>query len=111
MNLFQPSVKRVKTVRKESRKIRLYDKPQTPLDQLLSTSSLCESNKEELLELRRRLDPFQLTETINWKLERIWDLTDYRYKPNDIKKGIPDLKDNLSSEERETLEGIANTLV
>jgi hypothetical protein len=32
MNLFQPSVKLVKTERKGSRKLRLYDKPQTPLD-------------------------------------------------------------------------------
>lgn len=109
MNLFQPSVKRVKTVRKGSRKIRIYDKPQTPLDRLLSTSSLCESKKEELLELRRRVDPFQLAETINWKLERIWDLAHYRYKPEDKKKGAQDVKEQLSSGERETLEGIAQT--
>ncbi|MFW6160151.1 MAG: hypothetical protein ACOC57_03315 [Acidobacteriota bacterium] len=109
MNQFQPSVKLVKTVRKGSRKIRIYDKPQTPLDRLLSTSSLCESKREEILELIRRLNPFQLAETVNWKLQRILDLAHYRYKPKDKKKGAQDVKEQLSSEEKEILEGIAQT--
>ena len=107
MNLFQPSVKLVKTARKGSRKIRLYDKPQTPLDRLLSTSCLSKSKREELLALRTQLDPFKLAETVNRKLERIWDLAHYRYKPKDIKKSTNDLREQLSNEEKETLEEIA----
>ncbi len=107
MNLFQPSVKLVKTVRKGSRKIRLYDKPQTPLDRLLLTSCLSKSKKEELLALRTKLDPFKLAETINRKLEGIWDLAHYRYKPKDINKSTQNLKEQLSNEEKETLEEIA----
>ena len=107
MNLFQPSVKLVKTVRKGSRKIRLYDKPQTPLDRLLMTSCLSKSKREELLALRTKLDPFKLAEIINRKLEGIWDLAHYRYKPKDIKKSTQNLKEQLSNEEKETLEEIA----
>jgi len=107
MNLFQPSVKLVKTVRKGSRKIRLYDKPQTPLDRLLSTCCLSKPKREELLTLRAKLDPFKLAETVNRKLERIWDLAHYHYKPKDIKKSTNDLREQLSNEEKETLEEIA----
>jgi hypothetical protein len=107
MNLFQPSVKLVKTVRKGSRKIRLYDKPQTPLDRLLLTSCLSKSKREELLTLRTKLDPFKLAETVNRKLEGIWNLAHYRYKPKDIKKSTKDLREQLSNEEKETLEEIA----
>jgi hypothetical protein len=107
MNLFQPSVKLIKTVRIGSRKKRIYDKPKTPLDRLLSTSSLSHAKREELLALRSQLDPFLLAETINRKLELIWDLARYRYKPKDIKKSTKDLQDQLSSAEKETLEEIA----
>lgn len=107
MNLFQPSVKLIKTVRKGSRKIRIYDKPQTPLDRLLSTYCLSKPKQEELLALRTKLDPFKLAETVNCKLERIWDLAHYRYKPKDIKKSTKDLREQLSNEEKETLEEIA----
>jgi len=107
MNLFQPSVKLIKTVRKGSRKIRIYDKPQTPLDRLLSTYCLSKPKQEELLALRTKLDPFKLAETVNHKLERIWDLAHYRYKPKDIKKSTKDLREQLSNEEKETLEEIA----
>lgn len=107
MNLFQPSVKLVKIVRRGSRKIRLYDKPQTPLDRLLATPSLSEAKRKELSALRKTLDPFELSETINKKLDRIWDLAHYRYKPKNIKKGTQNLKEQLSNEEKETLEGIA----
>lgn len=107
MNLFQPSVKLVKTVRKGLRKIRLYDKPQTPLDRLLSTPSLSQAKQKELLALRSKLDPFKLAETVNRKLERIWDLAHYHYKPKDTKKSTKDLREQLSNEEKETLEEIA----
>jgi hypothetical protein len=107
MNLYQPSVKLKKVMRKGSRKQRIYDEPRTPLDRLLSCSCIPESKRKELIALRAELNPFKLAETINRKLERIWDLAHYRYKPKDIKKNTKDLREQLSSEEKKTLEEIA----
>ncbi len=110
MNLFQPSVKLIKTVRKGSRNNRIYDRPQTPLDRLLASGYLSQKRGEELKALRERLNPFSLSERINKKLERIYDLAHYRYKlTDDEKKGRSELN-KLSSVEKETLEAIAQAL-
>jgi hypothetical protein len=61
MNLFQPSVKLLRTVRTGSRKKRIYDQPQTPLDRLLVCGDLPNKRSEELKALRQRLDPFSLS--------------------------------------------------
>lgn len=107
MNLFQPSVKLQKTIRKGSRKKRVYDKPQTPLDRLLGSGHLDKNRCDELKALRERLDPFSLSERINQKLERIWDLAHYRYQPEDVDKRTKAELKELSSIERETLEGLS----
>jgi len=107
MNLFQPSVKLLKTIRKGSRKRRIYDKPQTPLDRLLSSGHLDKKRCDELKALRERLDPFSLSERINQKLECIWDLAHYRYKPCEVEKKPKEKQGELSSVERETLEAIS----
>jgi transposase InsO family protein len=107
MNLFQPSVKLRKTIRKGSRKRRIYDKPQTPLDRLLESGHLDKKRCDELKALRERLDPFSLSERINQKLERIWDLAHYRSKPEDVEKRTDTELNELSSIERETLEGLS----
>lgn len=72
MNLFQPSVKLIRTVRKGSRKVRRYDEPRTPLDRLARMPGADPNKVEQLLHLRSRLDPFALSRTIRRKLERIW---------------------------------------
>jgi len=74
MNLFQPSVKLVRTVRKGSRKTRRYDQPRTPLDRLRDMPGANRQKVEQLLQLRSRLDPFTLAAIIRRKLERIWAL-------------------------------------
>jgi hypothetical protein len=74
MNLFQPSVKLIRTVRKGSRKVRRYDQPRTPLERLADMPGADRQKVEQLLHLRSRLDPFALAKTIRRKLERIWDL-------------------------------------
>jgi len=71
MNLFQPSVRFQKIIRKGSRKHLIYDKPQTPMDRLLTSDQLDEKRCEELKALRERLDPFNLSEVIEQKLEHI----------------------------------------
>lgn len=72
MNLFQPSVKLIRTMRKGSRKTRQYDQPRTPLDRLAELPGADRAKIAELMSLRSRLDPFQLSATIQKKLERLW---------------------------------------
>ena len=110
MNLFQPSVKLTKTIRTGSRKKRKYDKPQTPLDRLISSGLLEKYRCDELKALREKLDPFSLSERVNQKLERVWDLAHYRYKPTEAKEKAKAELDKLSSVERETLESISQAL-
>ena len=74
MNMFQPSVKLIRTVRKGSRKVRRYDQPRTPLDRLAGMPGADRPKVEQLLHLRARLDPFALSKIIRRKLERIWEL-------------------------------------
>jgi hypothetical protein len=74
MNLFQPSVKLIRTVRKGSRKVRRYDEPRTPLDRLAEMPGADRQKVEQLLHLRSRLDPFALSKIIRRKLERIWEM-------------------------------------
>ena len=81
MNLYQPSVRLQRVIRKGSRKKRIYDEPQTPLDRLLSSQDIDQKKCHELKVLRERLDPFLLSETVNQKLECIWDFAHYRHQP------------------------------
>lgn len=74
MNLFQPSVKLIRTERRGSRKVRRYDEPRTPLDRLRGMPGADPKKVEALLHLRSRLDPFSLSRIIRRKLERIWKM-------------------------------------
>ena len=62
MNLFQPSVKRLRTVRTGSRKRRIYDEPRTPLDRALASGDLDDKRALQLKTFRQELDPFCLSE-------------------------------------------------
>jgi hypothetical protein len=91
MNLFQPSVKLIRTVRKGSRKVRRYDQPRTPLDRLADMPGANRQKVEQLLHLRSRLDPFTLAGIIRRKLDRIWSLRHTRSKT--VKpKGVSDME-------------------
>lgn len=106
MNMFQPSVKRQKTIRRGSRKQPIYDKPQTPLDRLLTSGHLDKSKCEELKAQRARMDPFSLSERVDQKLQKIWDLAHYRYIPaKEKRKSNAELED-LSPAEKESLEDL-----
>jgi hypothetical protein len=78
MNLFQPSVKLIRTERKGSRKTKRYDRPQTPLDRLAAMPGADRAKAEHYLELRARLDPFELAAIIRHKLDRVWKLRSLR---------------------------------
>ena len=62
---------------------------------------------DELKVLRERLDPFLLSETVNQKLQSIWDLAHYRYQPPDSQEKTSDQVEELSPVEKEVLEGLS----
>lgn len=108
LNLFQPSVKLIKVVRRGSRLQRLYDRPQTPLDRLVAlakTSPTIHPDKiEALLALRSQLDPFALSRIIETKLAKIWKLAHPR--PEQPPKKSDPLA-GVSSAEKQVLRAIA----
>ena len=73
MNLFQPSVKLRSKERVGSRLRRRYDKAKTPLDRLVDSyaGQTLPLPVQKLVLLRERLDPFELTQRIETKLEAI----------------------------------------
>jgi hypothetical protein len=83
-NCFLPSVKLVKKVRVGSRVRRRYDRPQTPLERVVASSGGDPAKVAELVALRARLDPFQLAQTIDQKLDCI-----YRLAQSDSRPALP----------------------
>lgn len=71
MNLFQPSVKLLRKERIGSRLKRIYDTPRTPLDRLRAGKNFDRTMVNDLLRLRATTDPFELSKTIEKKLDRI----------------------------------------
>ena len=74
MNLFQPSVTLQRKTRVGSRLRRVYDRPHTPLDRLLTAPDTDRAALQALQDLRARLDPFVLAATIERKLQHIYSL-------------------------------------
>jgi hypothetical protein len=71
MNFFQPSVKLIKKERIGSRLVRKYSTAQTPLERVLACEGISDEIKASLRQQRATLDPFQLSEAIETKLEAI----------------------------------------
>jgi len=80
-NCFLPSVKLVKKVRVGSRARRRYDRPQTPLERVVASGGGEPAKVAALVALRDRLDPFQLAQTIDQKLDRIYRLAQGGSRP------------------------------
>ena len=74
-NLFLPSVKLEKKERIGSRLRRRYEAPQTPFQRVLASPGADAQRVAELQRRRETLDPFQLSVTIQAKLERIFALS------------------------------------
>jgi len=81
LNLFLPSVKLVKKVRVGSKVRRVYDGPRTPLERVRMCGPADREQVARLEELRRTLDPFQLANRIDRKLEGIYRLANRRLSP------------------------------
>lgn len=103
MNLYQPSVRLLKTTRIGSKRKRLYDKPRTPLDRLIASKKAHPVKLPELTALREHIDPFDLSQTVNHKLEQIWRLAHYRFQPPKVTKSSSDSVEGLSRVEQQTL--------
>lgn len=76
-NLFLPSVKLAKKIRVGSRTKRVYGAAKTPLDRLRDSGMGDRKKIEALYELRRKLDPFELSRRVEEKLAKIWKLASY----------------------------------
>jgi hypothetical protein len=81
LNLYLPSVKLVKKVRVGSKVRRVYDAAQTPLQRVLACGQADAARVAELKKLRRSLDPFQLGQQIDEKLQRIYQMANRRLSP------------------------------
>lgn len=82
MNLYLPSVKLEKKVRVGSKVRRVYSPAQTPLERVLASGSGERQRVAELKKLRSVLDPFELGQRIDRKLERVYALANRRLSPN-----------------------------
>ncbi|MDP2652407.1 MAG: integrase [Candidatus Omnitrophota bacterium] len=71
-NLFLPSLKLLRKVRVGSRLRRVYSSPQTPFQRLRSCSQADPAKVATLETLLASLDPFELSQTIEKKLDRIY---------------------------------------
>ena len=81
MNLYLPSVKLVKKVRVGSKVRRIYSPAQTPLERVLASEQADRARVAELKKLFSTLDPFELAQSIDRKLERIYALANRRLSP------------------------------
>src|SRR5215472_11371508 len=81
MNLYLPPVKLVKKTRVGSKLRRVYDGAQTPLQRVLASGQADAGRLAELRKLRLSLDPFQLGQQIDQKLQRIYAMGNRRLSP------------------------------
>ena len=84
MNLYQPSVKLMKKVRVGSKLRRVYSPAQTPFERMLAWGRGDSRRVAELNKLRSMLDPFELSRSIDRKLESIYALANRRLSPKAI---------------------------
>jgi transposase InsO family protein len=81
-NLFLPSVKLARKERVGSRLRRQYEAPPTPFQRVAASPAADPARLAELQHLRDTLDPFQLSRTIQSKLETIFQLSGSARKKN-----------------------------
>lgn len=77
-NLFQPSFKLIKKIRIGSKTQRKYDEPKTPFERVLESKKFDPSKVKKLKELMADIDPIELSQTIDRKLEQIFKMASHR---------------------------------
>jgi len=68
MNFFLPSTKLVEKYRDRSRIIKRYDRPQTPYQRILKSKAIPRKSKQELEQLFKTLNPFDIQQTVQRKI-------------------------------------------
>lgn len=88
-NLFLPSQKLIKKKRIGSKYIRVYDKPQTPLQRVLNCklNNIDKNKIKELVALSNSINPFDLAKIIDVKINKIYRLASLtRRQKNSLKQ-------------------------
>jgi transposase InsO family protein len=88
LNLFLPSVKLAKKVRVGSKVRRRYDGPRTPFERIRACAQADPEKLAALEQLQKTLDPFQLGEVVEAKLDRIYQLANRRLSPKQAQETI-----------------------
>lgn len=81
MNVFMPSMKLLRKERIGSRMKRIYDKPKTPLQRVIESKQGKPEKIAALMRLRDTINPFELSLTIEAKLEYLFSLANKRHSP------------------------------
>ncbi len=89
LNLYLPSVKLEKKVRVGSKLRRFYDAPQTPFQRVRACPQADPAQVAALQALLKTLDPFQLANVIDRKLQQIYRLANRRLSPKAPKETPP----------------------
>jgi len=108
MNLFLPSVKLLKKVRVGSKVRRQYEAPRTPFERVRACAQADPQKVAQLEQLRKRLDPFQLSRVIERKLERIARLANRRLSPKPLPEAAPERRANGGGKAARQNRGLGN---
>lgn len=73
-NFFQPSVKLIKKIRIGAKIKRIYGSPKTPFERVCNCKDIDSVKVLQLKQLFKSLNPFELSKTIEQKLNRIYSL-------------------------------------
>ena len=95
-NLFQPSVKLIKKIPIVSKIKRIYDKPKTLFQRLCKCKSADPVKVAELKKLFELLDPFELSKTIDKKLNKIYQMRTTKIKRTFEERIYADIKKDFS---------------
>ena len=80
-NFFLPSAKLVSKHREKSRYKRSHDKPQTPYQRLMRSKKLSPAQRRQLSEKKRSLDPIELREGLEKKLQNLFKRVVHSSRP------------------------------
>jgi len=86
LNLFRPSVKLLKKKRVGSKLRRQYGPAQTPLERVAQCEESDPERVAELKKLQSQLDPFELSQTIDRKLQRLYRMAHQRLSPGSLRQ-------------------------
>jgi hypothetical protein len=83
-NFFQPVMKLVSKERIGGRVKRKYDIPRTPYQRLMESNQITPDRKAELESLYRSLNPAQLRREIEIKLEKLFQICEFKHKSGKV---------------------------